>query len=101
MGSAPDTDRLLNWAYLGFLPKALGNLKDKALDERWEFKDTLPDPDRPLPILHSYLLQTFGRLVLEEKVLVTADGSYAALNTGLVDPRYEPIYALFVPKKVF
>jgi hypothetical protein len=97
MGSAPATDRLLHWAYLGYLPKTLGNLQAKALDERWEFKDTVPDPERPLPILHSYLLQTFGRLVLEEKVLVSAGDSYAAFNTGLVDPRYEPIYALFTP----
>lgn len=30
-----------------------------------------------------------------EKVLVNRNATFAAFNTGLVDPRYEPIYALF------
>jgi Domain of unknown function (DUF3825) len=29
--------------------------------------------------------------------MVNDDASFAAFNTGLVDPRYEPIHALFVP----
>jgi len=93
----PATERLLDWAYMGYVPRALADLANLALRERWEFKDTAPDPDRPQPILYSYVLQTFGRLVLEEKVLVNRHASFAAFNTGLVDPRYEPIYALFVP----
>jgi hypothetical protein len=94
---APTTDFLLGWAYLGYLPKTLSELAEMALEERWEFKNTVPDPERPLPILFSYLLHTFGRLVLEEKVPISSDASFAAFNTGLVDPRYEPIYALLQP----
>ena len=93
----PATERLLEWAYMGYVPRSLADLARLALHERWEFKNAPRDPDRPQPILYSYILQTFGRLVLEEKVLVNRDASFAAFNTGLVDPRYEAIYALFIP----
>jgi len=36
---------------------------------------------------------TFSRLGRERKVAI--QGDYAAFNTGLVDHRYEPIYAVF------
>lgn len=86
----PATERLLDWAYMGYVPRVLADLAGLALRERWEFKDAAPDPDRPQPILYSYILQTFGRLVLEEKVLVNRDASFAAFNTGLVDPLFVP-----------
>ncbi len=94
---APPKERepLFEWAYLGYLPNTLAELEGLALDERWEFQDALQDPNRPLPILHRYLRHTFGRLALEQKVRVAANGEFAAFNTGLVDRRYEPIHALF------
>ena len=92
-------DRLLDWAYLGHLPKVLGELQEFALDERWEFKNKPRDPDRPLPILYNHLLHTYGRLVFEGKVLVNDDAGLTALNTGLVDSRYEMVYALFLPNR--
>lgn len=101
--SAPTTEWLLHWAYMGHMPHALRQLAGTdadtglALRERWECKNSPADFERPAPILRSYLLQTFGRLVLEEKVRVNPDRTFAAFNTGLVDPRYEPIYALFGP----
>jgi len=42
-------------------------------------------------------MHTFGRLVLESKIAVNEQASLAAFNTGLVDQRYEAIYALFSP----
>ena len=90
------TDNLFKLAYLGYLPNALAALKELALEERWEFKN---QPDRPLPILYSYLFHTFGRLVLQTKVVVNESVSLAAFNTGLVDSRYEPIYGLFEPNQ--
>jgi hypothetical protein len=93
----PEGGRLLDWAYLGYLPRVLTDLRSLALSEEWEFMNTLPSPDRPVPILYSYLLQTFGRLALEGKVLISKDATVAAFNTGLVDPRYEPIFATFAP----
>jgi len=94
-GAPPTTERLLQWAYLGYLPNVLGDLAKLAHDERWEFQNTAADPERPAPILHSYLLQTFGRLVLEEKIRINGDATFAAFNTGLVDPRIH-VMSLFM-----
>jgi hypothetical protein len=70
-------------------------LAELALPERWEFKDPAVQQNRPKPILYSYLVHTFDRLEFEGKVQVSENGNFAAFNTGLVDRRYEPIYALF------
>jgi cold shock CspA family protein len=91
----PVTGCLFDWAYLRHLPTTLTELADLALPERWEFKEPSVDVTKPKPILYSYLIHTFGRLVFEDKVPLSASGNYAAFNTGLVDRRYEPIYALF------
>lgn len=48
-------------------------------------------------LLINYITYTFCRLINENKVLFSDDRSYAAFNTGLVDDRYEPIYALLIP----
>lgn len=92
----PTNQRLFEWAYLGYMPNVLAALNGFALREQWEFKNTPPNSERPFPILHSYLHHTFGRLALERKVRVNESATLAAFNTGLVDPRYEPIHALFV-----
>lgn len=94
---SPRSDWLFDWAYLGYLPNVLRELQGLALKEHWEFKNTPPVADKPCPILHSYILHTFGRLVLERKVLVNESANLAAFNTGLVDARYEPIHALLTP----
>jgi hypothetical protein len=90
---------LARWAWLGSYLDVLPQLATKALDEQWDFRQSHADPSRPHPILLSYLRYTFYRLKLEGKVSVKhADGkSFAAFNTGLVDERYEPIYALLRP----
>ena len=93
----PRSQYLFDWAYLGYLPTVLSELKGFALPEDWQFKNTSPNAERPFPILYSYLMHTFGRLAMENKVLVDERARVAAFNTGLVDPRYEPIYALFEP----
>jgi hypothetical protein len=96
--SRPGAGRLLDWAYFGYLPNVLGELQGLALKERWEFSRVAADAAHPLPILWSYLRQTFARLVLENKVLVNDRATFGAFNTGLVDSRYEPIHALFTPQ---
>src|SRR5919109_1618989 len=93
--SAPTNEHLYDWAYLGYVPNTLAELASLALAERWQFKNTPEDPEHPLPILLSYVIHTFQRLVLERKVVSNRDGTVAAFNTGLVDKRYEPIYAIF------
>ncbi len=91
----PASTRLFDWAYVGYLPDTITQLKTLALDERWEFSNEAASSEYPFPILFSYFVQTFGRLVTEGKVEINPDHSLAAFNTGLVDNRYEPIHALF------
>lgn len=63
-------------------------LADFALDENWGGDN--------LPLLRSYIKYTFFRLVSEDKnkVMIADDHGTAAFNTGLVDRKYQPIYAL-------
>ncbi len=83
---------LTNWAYLKHYQTTIKNLKNKALEERWFYKKQ--NPDIPYPILTNYLHYTFYKLMREgNKILISEN--YASFNTGLVDNRYEPIYALF------
>lgn len=83
---------LTNWAYLNHYQSTIEKLKKFALNERWYYKDL--NPDFPYPILTSYLHYTFFKLSKERGKILT-NGKYAVFNTGLVDDRYEPIYALF------
>lgn len=74
-------------------------LADLALDENWYYgSDQSSDADS-FPILKNYLNYTFKRLSYEKKVMIRTDHErneeYAAFNTGLVDKKYEYIYALF------
>ncbi|TYL54024.1 DUF3825 domain-containing protein [Agromyces mariniharenae] len=48
-----------------------------------------------LPILDSYVRYTYQRLVMEDKIVTTADNEYAAFNTGLLTQYTEDIFALF------
>jgi hypothetical protein len=49
-----------------------------------------------LTLLRNYVRYTFSRLVYEQKVKVATGGASAAFNTGLVDRRFQPIFALLV-----
>lgn len=91
----PTTDRLVDWAYLRHIPTALDELAALALPECWEFKGAPLGTDRPKTILYSYIIHTFSRLVLEKKISISESGNFAAFHTGLVDRRFEPIYAMF------
>ncbi len=83
---------LTDWAYLKHYQTTLEKLKNIALDERWYYKEK--DSNFPYPILSSYLHYTFYKLSQENGKIPQSD-KYAAFNTGLVDNRYESIYALF------
>ena len=87
-------DELGQWAYLLNYPMTLGRLASKALPERWSSTSLERYAnDR----LSTYLRYTFYRLLREDKVLTSDHYGLAAFNTGLVDHRYEPIYAVFEP----
>jgi hypothetical protein len=58
----PTSGHLFDWAYLGYLPNVLAELKGLALHERWEFKNAPRNPERPLPILFGYPSTPFSGL---------------------------------------
>lgn len=94
----PTADQwLYSWAF--FPSSKIDALVDMALEEKWYYGKA-PLPEEPShPILRNYLAHTFRRLCFEGKVLIRSDHrtneEYAAFNTGLVDRKYEYIYALF------
>ena len=91
--------RLTDWANISNARYAV--LADLALEERWYYGDSedLADAKNKFPILKNYLIYTFMRLCHEGKVSIAVDPQtgeeYAAFNTGLVDRKYEYIYAIF------
>lgn len=102
--SATASADLKTWAWIPFVPftakdhksypSALAMLASQALPERWHFGDQ-DVAGTSYPILRSYIAYTFVRLRHEDKVATSANGDWAAFNTGLVDKLYDPIYALF------
>lgn len=83
---------LEQFAYLGPWPLFLEKLADKALPESWDFADS---PVKNHFILRQYILYTFYRLQLEDKVCISEEEGFAAFNTGLVTPHFDDIYACF------
>jgi len=74
----------------------LHNLAEIALDEDWSYGDNETNKT-PFPILRSYFVNTFYKLYRDGGVKeVSFSGrNWAAFNTGLVDDRYDPIFALY------
>ena len=91
-----DTD-LLKWAWIDH--NKVEALSKLALNEKWYYGNTQKNDQSKFPILWNYLKYTFKRLCYEDKILIKIDPDrneeYAAFNTGLVDKKYEYIYALF------
>ena len=91
---------LFHWSRIPNLK--IKELAEKALAEKWYYGTANAADAENYPILKNYLAYTFKRLVFEDKILYgdVADAAhageeYAAFNTGLVDQKYEYIYALF------
>ncbi len=68
----------------------LADLKDLAVNEDWDYVG-----ENDNYILRNYLQYTFVKLWNENKISYSADESYAAFNTGLVNRVFEYIYAVF------
>lgn len=87
-----------DFAYLGYWEEFLSDLAALALPEFWDFdSDGAPSASRRYPILKSYIANIYYRLMKEKKICVSADGNFAAFNSGLVDKRYDDIYICFEP----
>ena len=97
--------RLTDWANIS--NARYGVLAELALPERWYYgnDEDLADAKNRFPILKNYLIYTFMRLCHEGKVCIATDPQtgeeYAAFNTGLVDRKYEYIYAIFKPESKY
>ena len=89
---ADPKNALNQWASLCDYINSMNTLKDLALPERWYYKNQ--NQKNPYPILTNYLKYTFYRLSKEGNKVLVKD-NLAAFNTGLVDRRYEPIFAMF------
>lgn len=88
---------LFKWA---MIPSSkIEELSKIALEEKWYYGERTSQKSDDLPILRNYLAYTFRRLCYENKIVIGMDTErneeYAAFNTGLVDKKYEYIYALF------
>ena len=62
-----------------------------AQPEAWGFSEG------DYSVLYSYIVQTFYKLRRDGLVLENEERTFAAMNTGLVTPRYEDIYLCFKP----
>lgn len=86
--------KLVEWAYLEDYLATYENLCQTALEEDWgNYEDDLGRVH--YPILENYLNYTFQKLYSDNGILYSRDKRFASFNTGLVDCRYLPIYALF------
>ena len=79
------------------LKQSLTDLKNLAEIENWDY---LKKPTRGVPVLFSYFNQTNIRLVKQDKIVKgqsTKDKTeYAYLNTGLVTPQQDEVFAYFI-----
>lgn len=90
----PPGKSLEQFADLGYWQDFLKELAEMALPEKWD--DSNKRYGRYY-ILKKYMQYTFYRLLQENKVCISEDHKFAAFNTGLVNNRYDDIYACFVP----
>lgn len=88
---------LEHFAWLGPWEDFLDQLADLALPEAWDFEAPEDPTGHRNAILKSFVCTTFYRLRLEDKVCTDAAARFAAFNTGLVNRRYDDIYACFEP----
>ena len=93
----PPSKAIEKFAWLGSWDTFLDELAEVALEEKWSFDDDDVNDERKNTILKSYICTTFYRLSRENKIAISEDGELAAFNTGLVNKRYDDIYACFEP----
>lgn len=93
------TRELAQFAVMGSWDSVLGTLATMAAPERWNYPgEGVGGPSR-YGILREYLTVSFHRARQQGRVAEAADGSLAAINTGLLTPFSEDIYAVFSPNK--
>ena len=89
---------LAQFAQIGSWDATLGTLATMAAPERWSYPGESDRIAGRYGALREYLAVTFHRIQQEDKLLVAADGSLAAFDTGLLTPFAEDIYAVLTPR---
>ena len=86
-------EELFDFAWIPGIDDRLRELADQAEKEDWQYQNT--GNDHEFPILYNYIRYTYRRLAEERKVGLSENADRACLNTGLVTPNQEPLFALF------
>jgi hypothetical protein len=84
---------LFQFAFVPDTDSQLKALAEEAEPEDWGYQYT--QSDHPYPILYNYVRYTYRRVAEEGKIVLSEDGQFACLNTGLVTPHQEALYASF------
>jgi len=89
LGSNTQTpSSLYDFAFIDW-SQVIGDVEERALPEAWGFVEG------DASILRSYLMNTYQRAAMQEKVLVNTEEDLAAFNSGLVTPTYDDLYLCF------
>lgn len=82
---------------IGTWDQALGTLATAAAPERWNYPGEGAGKASRYGILREYLSATLARVRAEGRLAMSADGSLAAFDTGLMTPLDEGLYAVLSP----
>lgn len=77
----------------------LGALAVMAAPERWSYPGEQPGEKGRYGILRDYICSTFHRLHCQQRISVSADGSFSAFATGLMTALGDDIYACMSARK--
>jgi hypothetical protein len=86
-------EELFDFAWFPEIDDRLQELAGEAEAEDWEYHNT--SSDHPYPILYNYIRYTYRRLAEERKIALSEDGQFVCMNTGLVTPHQESLFASF------
>lgn len=81
------------FALIGTWDELLSELAATIVPERWDYPGKTNRA-----ILREYVVVTFHRIVREDKLVVAADGSLAAFDTGLTTSDGDDVYACLAPR---
>lgn len=96
MEQQPNLSYIFTFAYCGtiddvFIPIILNKLATLAEPEKWAPEGS----SSPFEWLYYYILKTFQRCYIQDKIVYSKTGEACVFNTGLVTEKAEDIYGLF------
>ncbi len=91
------TRALAQFMEIGTWEQALGTLAREASPERWNYPGEGVGAKSRYGVLRDYLSSTLARVRATDALAVSADGSLAAFDTGLLSTLDEKLYAVLTP----